>query len=665
MPSDKLLEETEQDVVLPVPEKEHAINRVLSLRWPGWMMMSAVALMFVASTLFHGVMLSGPHQLTIYYDELLYWRMAQTFNTAPLTVYHVPVDFSKFLYSLLLSPLFRLEDPVLRTVLAGWINAALISSSVFPAYRIVRKITPSTRVQLAAMLLFTFSPMMNYSEKYIAECLFLPMGLYLILGCFRLFEKAAGQDCSESRLFMLSALLGLYAYLTYLAKESALAIAACFIVWSLISAARQSDQPRYAARRLFLALGHALGLLVPFALQTVLFRGAYSYSAQVGIENIGTWEKVLFFFKCLTQNGLYTVITGFGLPVLFWQLRYNRERKLSDEPEAFRDFVFFLFLSFIVIQLGTAYAINVKEDLGKEAGIRLHTRYVIPYLPVFLAMGLEEIRLTPHGTRRRNVAMVSVVGAASLLVLNKIRYASTFDSVDSWHIRNLADVTKTSSLTNLPVNDGILVVILLFTLWMLLVVFLSRRSRIAAFSVFCVVALGIQVYNNYDTLDRNSKNTMPNESQITGFAELDKAILEQVGEDENLLVISAEKLEGRKRRLETFLSRDFHMVNLNDLIALKGSDNEKLLEQTDGVLDLNETQLPVMLTTFTSVRYYPEGTTFRYVLCCSVSGDDGYVAFNPDSVEKVRTFSGTGYTLYRLTDPSRLEFEQLGKTTYK
>lgn len=654
-----------------------------------------VLVIFAVSSLIHGLIMAGPHQLTIYHDELLYWRLAESFTEQPFTIYHVPVYFSKFLYSLVLAPLFLIKDPALRAVLAGWMNALMVSCSVFPAYRIARKITPSRTIQLVSVLLFMASPMMNYCEKYIAESLFLPMGMYLVLGYLWLFEKIEDlQSAGSLKLLLYSALLGFYAYLTYLAKESVLAFAGCFIVWTLITMVKCKEGT--GTRRLIAAAGHAAALILCIGLQTLLISGENSYSSQIGIENINTLEKIGFYFRCLAQNGLYTVITGFGLPVLYWQLRFNRRSKLSYEPSARRNWIIFLFISFILIQLGTAFSINVREDLGKAAGIRLHTRYVIPFFLPFLVLTLEQIRLTPPSAHRRNIAMILVVGIASLLILTPIRYASTFDSVDSWHIRNLADATgpfappiekqETDKQEDADASEtegeqapgffevvrnylcakniGIVLIVFAFTGLMIGLVFMSKQSRVAAMLILCGVMLSVQLYNNIDTLTRNSQNGLPTEKQIAGFTAIDEAVRDVV-HGENLLVISNDKLEGRKRRLETFLSCDFHLVQISDLKRLKG-ESGKNLKASKGVICLDEDgeALPVMLKSFTNATAYPKGTRFAYVLCCSVPDDDSYVAFNPATVQKIQTFDSTGYTLYRLVDPSRLDFDTLAKTSY-
>ncbi len=683
------------DAELQAPAIKDKIPRFFSPNLSERTMKIFVLAIFFLSTLIHGLIMAGPHQLTIYHDELLYWRLAESFTDQPFMVYHVPVYFSKFLYSLVLAPLFLIKDSVLRAELAGWMNALMVSWSIFPAYRIARRITPSRTIQLFSILLFIISPMMNYCEKYITESLFLPMGMYLVLGFLWLFDKMddENQSTGSAKLFLYSLLLGFYAYLSYLAKESALAFSGCFIVWALVSMLIR-NQAQFRTRHLIAVGGHILALIICFALQTLLISGENSYSSQIGIENINTWNKIGFYFRCLIQNSLFMAITSFGLPLLYWQLRLNRRSKLYSEPPAMFNWVIFLFMTYIVIQLGTTFSINVREDLGKAEGIRLHTRYVIPFFLPLLAMTLDQIRLTPPSKARRGFTIFLAVGIASVFILTPIRYASTFDSVDSWHIRNLSDATGT--LTIIPADDaskdtaedkqsedeaeakpdflqdaarfllnkniGILLIVIAFTGLMILLIFMSKQSRVAAVFILAVVMVIIQIYNNADTIRRNKQNGLPTDKQIAGFVEIDRTVREVVGE-ENLLVISNDKLEGRKRRLETFLSCDFYIVQISDLKRVKGEGNQSL-KNSKGVIALDEVEIPVMLKSFTSVKTYPKGTHFTYVLCCNDSGDDSYISFNPATVEKIKTFDNTGYTLYRMVDPSRLDFDQIEKTTY-
>ena len=148
----------------------------------------AVFLLFVLSVVIHGLILPGPHALTTSYDEMLYWGLAKMFWIKPFTLYHVPVLFSKFIYSLVLSPLFLIKNPILRSEVAIWLNTVMMSFSVFPAYRLVKKLSASPKVQPVSLALFMCSPIMNYSEKYVPECLYLPLSLYLVLGYYSLYQ---------------------------------------------------------------------------------------------------------------------------------------------------------------------------------------------------------------------------------------------------------------------------------------------------------------------------------------------------------------------------------------------------------------------------------------------------------------------------------------------
>ena len=74
-------------------------------------MWAAVFLLYVLSVWIHSLLLPGPRVLATYYDEWLYWGTAKNFWTeARFTLNYAPIEFYKFVYSLVLSPLFRIGD---------------------------------------------------------------------------------------------------------------------------------------------------------------------------------------------------------------------------------------------------------------------------------------------------------------------------------------------------------------------------------------------------------------------------------------------------------------------------------------------------------------------------------------------------------------------------
>ncbi len=630
-----------------------------------------VFLLFVLSAVIHGLVMPGPHVVNIYYDEALSWRMAKSFWKEPFTVYRMPVEYSKFIYAMVLSPLYLIGDPILRSELAMWLNAVMISFAVFPAYGLVKKISASPKVQIASLVLFMCSPIMNYSEKYVPESLYLPLSLYLIWGYYTLYQRVGDPACSLRKLNSRAVLLGVFAYAVYLEREASLAFLGGFLIWSLIAAAKCRKQKDESWKRyLSAAILHLLAAGSCHWLTTKLLGIGFSYSGQFMLDNINSMYKIEYLIHCVIGNGLYLCVAFFGLPVLYWQLKRNRRGRLAEEGAAHRDWVVFLSAALILTLVFLSFSVSVKEELG-NVNIRLHTRYFIPFLFPLFALVLEEIRKAPKRALRGGVWGVLIVGAACVLLLTPNRYVSDFDSLDTWHIQALNGVfddlareteemkagaeegasggetplklffaDQTDGSGKIAYNHGFLFSMSAFVLWMVLIVSLAGRRKKAAFAVLCMVALAVEGYNNVVTVQRFKIYGDIPEDEARAYAQLDRDVIELAG-DENILLIHAAR-DMRKRKTDTFFSFDFYSVLTKDLKAAMGEN---------GVIDLRTTSLRVSMDQFTGDGKYPAGTLFPYVLC----GED--VIFNEDSVEQVLYSPETNYYLYKILDPAILDVD--------
>ncbi|MBR0228219.1 MAG: hypothetical protein IJQ62_07715 [Clostridia bacterium] len=639
----------------------------------GWkpLMPLTVFLLFVLSAVIHGLIMPGPHVVNIYYDEALSWGLAKSFWKEPFTVYHMPVEYSKFVYAMALSPLYLIGDPILRSELAMWLNAVMISFAVFPAYGLVKKISASPKVRLASLVLFMCSPIMNYSEKYVPECLYLPMILYLMLGYYTLYQHVGDPACSLRKLNVCAVLLGVFAYAVYLEREATLAFFGGFLIWSLIAAAkcRRRKDERWK-RYLSAALLHLIAAGACHWLTTKLLGLGFSYSEQFMLDNINSMYKIEYLIHCLIANGLYLCAAFFGLPVLYWQLKRNRRGRLAEEGAAHRDWVVFLSAAFFLTLAFLSFSVSVKEELG-NVNMRWYTRYFIPFLFPLFALVLEEIRKAPQRARRAGMLGVLIVGAACLLLLAPNRYVSDFDSLDTWHIQELNKVfddmapeteeteadgeeeasdgktplelffaDQTDGSKEIVYNHGLVFSMLAFTLWMILIVWLAGRRKKAAFAVLCMAALAVEGYNNVMTVQRfKIFGDIPAE-EARAYAQLDRDVIEVAG-DENILLIHTAR-DMRKRKTDTFFSFDFYSVLTKDLKAAMGEN---------GVIDLKSTSLRVSMDQFTGEGKYPAGTLFPYVLC----GEE--IIFNEDSMEQVLYSEETNYYLYKVLDPAILDVD--------
>lgn len=194
--------------------------------------------LFVLSSVVRFCLSDFPKCIGVLPDEVRYLNLAASlFNEGQLVERGGFSSFQKILYPLALSPAFLADDPLLRVRLIALLNSIYVSSAVFPALLLARRLFTS-RTPVIICLLFTLvMPDMCYSMTFLSECVYLPLALWLIACCLRAFEawgRAGYAWCAGA---------GLLCYVTYLAKEVALGFALAFIVMMIVRICRSM---RYA-----------------------------------------------------------------------------------------------------------------------------------------------------------------------------------------------------------------------------------------------------------------------------------------------------------------------------------------------------------------------------------------------------------------------------------
>ena len=82
-----------------------------------------------------------------YRDELRYLQIAKNiFANGSLSIYGAKNDYQKILYSIFLAPTFFIKNSIIRIKVISLINSILVSSSVFPGYLIIKKISDNISI---------------------------------------------------------------------------------------------------------------------------------------------------------------------------------------------------------------------------------------------------------------------------------------------------------------------------------------------------------------------------------------------------------------------------------------------------------------------------------------------------------------------------------------
>lgn len=506
--------------------------------------------LFVLSSVVRFCLSDFPKCIGVLPDEVRYLNLAASlFNEGQLVERGGFSSFQKILYPLALSPAFLADDPLLRVRLIALLNSIYVSSAVFPALLLARRLFTS-RTPVIICLLFTLvMPDMCYSMTFLSECVYLPLALWLIACCLRAFEargRAGYAWCAGA---------GLLCYVTYLAKEVALGFALAFVVMMIVRICRSMryadansglpshpTHPSRDAAAELACLRHAQTVLakphraqcgsardarihacislicffaafaIPFLLlKFTLFSGLLNSYNQTDPSVLLNPYTLLFAIYALASDATHFAIAfaffPLVLPALTWPRLTRRER----------DLYLFCLLAFVFILLIVVYTISIREDLG-HVGIRPHVRYVAPiFLPLLFLTIKQLLRGDGAAIMRTPIAFAAAIaltlGMCLLVVfmLGNGDYSQGFDNAQFHPLRLLgeqvpalpidpnADPSASSSAKDiyhgsfLEINPGIwlakalVCTYLVFGMWAIA----SRRHPRAAVGVPVLIALAM------------------------------------------------------------------------------------------------------------------------------------------------------------------------------
>lgn len=391
----------------------------------------AVAL-FVISFVVRFLLADFPKGIGVLPDEIRYLNLASSLsNHGELIERGGYASFQKILYPLSLFPASLADDPQARVHIIAALNSLYLSSAIFPALLIARRLFKQT-VPIVACLLFTLiMPDMAYSMTFLSECVYLPLVLWLVW--------LAGEACRQRgrKAIIASAVLGLLCYATYLAKEVALGFVMAYALMVVYRVARAEAEERKS--QLAILASFIAAFVIPFVLlKLTLFSGLLNSYDQANPSVLANPYTLLFALYAFVSDLSHFAIAFMFFPLVIPALTWSR---LTEYEKCL---YLFCVLSFIFILLAVVYTISIREDLG-HVGIRPHVRYVAPlFLPLlFLTVkqlqrkdGVELTRSAPVFSVF--IALVIAMGALALVFLGTGDYSQGFDSAQ-FQIARMAD----------------------------------------------------------------------------------------------------------------------------------------------------------------------------------------------------------------------------------
>lgn len=324
-----------------------------------------LVVLFISSTIFRGILASSFGEYTIFADEFLHVKLAQNIAMGNgIVIRGALFNYTECLYSIVIAPVFLLTHNMEAAhTMILWINAALMSSAVFPIFLIAKKfLTESKHVWIAVAYGLLISEM-NYTLEVMQENLNYPLMMWFVLAftCV-ILEK-------RDNIFNVSG-LGAFAFLLSRCKEMNQAITLAVVAYFAIQFLLDREERRQTAKNALIYIGTYLvtKLAFDFVMSVLLADAVKGGNVANIVLNVLNWDMIRQLFYPAITYAVFTVLAIgiFPLPMLMgnWKILSEKTKKLL---------VLALWHVFISIS-AICVLIYPAENLGAML-IRLHLRY--------------------------------------------------------------------------------------------------------------------------------------------------------------------------------------------------------------------------------------------------------------------------------------------------
>lgn len=315
-----------------------------------------------------------------YRDELIYYNIAKCIaNGQPFTMHGNIFNFTKVLYSLVLSPLFLIKNTVLRMHLIGLLNSTLMSLSIVPVWLMCNELGVNKKYRWIAIFIIAISPDMLMAATFMSENLYWPLTLFTFYFVIRLIKYNDTIDVI---------ILSVLSLLCYFCKEVGICVSLAVIALFILSPLEsyfvdknniKTDNLVQYFKKNFQLKNFLIYLLTCFIIYILIDKIVFSkVQNSYSVADVFTNERVTSFSFLFQSLGYYVIavtISFFIIPVIYPLSIYKNLHCVTRKA----------FFYFIILFLGTVativYTITMREDIGKDI-VRIHLRYVSSYIGI-------------------------------------------------------------------------------------------------------------------------------------------------------------------------------------------------------------------------------------------------------------------------------------------
>lgn len=601
-------------------------------------------LLYIAGAAAHYFAGSFPKKITTYADELLYYTIAQSIHDGGgIMCLNAHTVFKKAAYSLVISPFFGIDDPVLRVEMITLFNSALIMTTLFFVYLIGRELGLNRGSMLAALTITAVWPDMLYSVTFMTENLNWPLTMLAIWLWLKSKRSVRGA--------VYSAALGAVCYIGYLCKDIFLALllsAAAFeAAYPLVTYLSERGENRrglgeYWSRQSLIRCGISLAVFaVCFAAGNLLLFGKadpnVAGAVAGGLDNLKSGYAVLYLLYAFVYYLAASFVAVLVMPIAYPAACFKRMD--GGTRSLFSFLVLYLTVSCAMI----AYTISINEDFGLIMP-RGHLRY-FGFILLLLAVVLLKVLQDGDGggkfSRKRIIFTLAAAFVSCMVFKGFSDELATIDQ-SALNVYHAAAVVVHSFIEKVGEKKFYVISFVSFAVCAVIILIVhyykSKGRSGASACVFTVFMLMLCVQNGRLELAQYKEHYSTDSEMISGVTELNRCL---DGSDGNILYICSSRYSLEHKTFTTYFD------HLGRLCVCYEKDLPRFA--ADGrVIDVPNTDFGLRVTSFEFS--YDKFDGFDHIITDRKCGTE------LRGVSRVDGAGGGFYTLYRNAEPAAVEF---------
>lgn len=519
-----------------------------------------VLLFYIVGVIFYFFLSNFKKTVAIYLDEMLYYDIARSiFRGEGILVRGVDAGFTKIGYSLLIAPLFAIDNVELRITMISLLNSVVIMSSVFPAYYIAKKLNLKRGVRYLFLLFLVLSPTMLFADTFMSEVLYMPLVWLFVL----LWIKE--QSSPEKIVYPISE--GIICFWGYLTKEIFLSVFITYflvkIIYPFITAFFRSDGEKegfwktvrsgYSLKTLKNAVIFGAIFILLYAVSLAVFSDENIYGEALSRElNL---YNLLYLAYCIVFYLAGTVIATLVFPLVYPLLLFKKQ------DDIMRRLICFVYFNIPISIAAISYTVLLDEDVGNEF-MRIHFRYISPYLLlvmlVFLVTVFDKEKVSDYLNSHSATAWWSMLVAAvfGAVFFKGIAIGSNIDQYELGWFRFIEDYVGFSKSGKDSMAFPLYSVLIGFFILVFVIVgqlFISRKKFGKFYRTFAVTLLLLSsvnlLYGHTANVDISSSN-----DKFIGEIQKVNGFIENLSDDERVLyIINGDSL--LRRYADTYIDK--------------------------------------------------------------------------------------------------------------